>query len=99
MERAGIEYIEIERTPGYTPDTHFWLLVNIAESGEAARWYYLDPTELRDDGYNHSGCLLTSAQIEAYDRVRPNFYRHDTSVLPPVCDTVITPTPTLGIEE
>jgi hypothetical protein len=98
LERAGIEYIEIERTPGYTPDTHFWLLVNIAENGEDDRWYYFDPTELRDDGYNHSGCLLTLAQIEAYDRVRPDFYRHDVSALPPVCDIVITPTPTLGIE-
>ena len=95
LQRAGIEYIEIQRTPGYTDDTHYWLLVNIAEDGQTARWYYFDPTELRHDEYDHSGCLLTSAQLQAYDRVRPYFYLHDTAGLPPVCDEIITPTPEL----
>ena len=96
LQRAGIEYIEIQRTPGYTDDTHYWLLVNIAEDGEMARWYYFDPTELRHDEYDHSGCLLTSAQLQAYDRVRPYFYLHDIAGLPPVCDIIITPTPELN---
>ena len=99
LQRAGIEYIEIQRTPGYTDDTHYWLLVNIAEDGEKARWYYLDPTELRHDEYDHSGCLLTLAQLQAYDRVRPCFYLHDTASLPPVCEEIITPTPELSLGE
>ncbi|MBQ7337623.1 MAG: hypothetical protein IJW40_04110 [Clostridia bacterium] len=96
LHRAGIEYIEIQRSEGYTQDTHYWLLVNIAEPGQAARWYYFDPTELRNDDYNHSGCLLTAEQVGAYNRVRPHFYQHDTSSLPPICEQVITPTPELG---
>ena len=96
---SGIEYIEIQRTPGYTDDTHYWLLVNIAEDGEKARWYYYDPTELRHDEYDHSGCLLTLAQLQAYDRVRPCFYLHDTASLPPVCEEIITPTPELSLGE
>ncbi len=97
LHRLNIPYIEIRRSEGYTEDTHYWLLVNIAEQGEAARWYYFDTTELRSDGYNHSGCLLTAAQVQAYNRVRPYFYQHDASGLPTVCDTVITPTPELNI--
>ena len=99
LQRAGIEYLEIQRSPGYTEDTHYWLLVNIAEDGEDARWYYYDPTELRHDAYDHSGCLLTAAQLQAYDRVRPYFYQHDRTVLPTVCQEVITPTPELEMGE
>ena len=99
LKRAGIEFLEIQRQPGLTEDTHYWLMVNIAEPGEDARWYYLDPTELRDDGYRHSGCLLTEAQILAYDAVRPNFYAFDRTGYPAVCTQVITPTPELGIVE
>ena len=93
LERAGIEYLEIQRTPGYTEDTHYWLLVNIAEQGEAEQWYYFDPTELRRDEHYQSGCLLTLAQIEAYDAIRPYFYLHDATALPEVATRVITATP------
>ena len=99
LQRAGVEYLEIQRSPGYTEDTHYWLLVNIAEDGEDARWYYYDPTELRHDAYDHSGCLLTAAQLQAYDRVRPYFYQHDSAALPAVCQEVITPTPELEMGE
>jgi hypothetical protein len=98
LHRLGIPYMEIQRTAGLTEDTHYWLLVNIAEEGEADRWYYFDPTELREDEYRHSGCLLTLAQLEAYDAVRPYFYAHDVQSYPTTETKIITPTPELGLE-
>ncbi len=96
LQGAGIPYREIKRSEGYTEDTHYWLIVNIAEDGEAPRWYYFDTTELRQDDYNHSGCLLTAEQVWAYNRVRPYFYQHDDSLLPSIATKIITPTPALG---
>lgn len=89
--RAGVESLTIQRLPGYTEDTHFWLMVCL-DSGE---WYHLDPTELAADDYTHSGCLLTDAQIAAYNRVRPHFYEYDVSAYPTSGVRILTPTPKL----
>lgn len=101
LVRLGIEYRDIQRTAGIVDETHYWCMVNIGENGED-RWYHLDTCELRDDGYNHSGCLLTDAQIEAYNKVRVNsdgvsgyFYAYDKSAYPVSAVQVITPTPNL----
>lgn len=99
LHRLGIPYREIQRQDGLTEDTHYFLMVNIAEDGERERWYYFDTTELRHDGYQHSGCLLTEAQILAYNAVRPHFYSYDHTGYPAVESRVITPTPELGITE
>ena len=102
LERLGIEYLDIQRTPGIVDETHYWCLVNIGEGG-TDKWYHFDTCELRDDGYNHSGCLLTDAQIESYNRVREDsdgvtgyFYAYDKSSYPKSCDKIITPTPNLS---
>ena len=94
FDHLGIENISIVREKGYTPDTHYWSLVNIGTEDEPL-WYHFDCTELRDDGYNHSGCLLTDKQIDAYCKVRPYFYIYNKSGYPSVSSEIITQTPAL----
>ncbi len=94
FERCGIESLDIERLPIKSGETHYWSLVNIADEGEP-RWYHFDPTELRTDRYDHSGCLLTEKQINAYSRVREDFYLYDGSGYPSAAAEIITPTPRL----
>lgn len=93
LEYLGIENLDIQRTPGYTADTHYWSLVNIGSENEQL-WYHFDCTRLRAD-YNHSGCLLTLKQTEAYNKVRDSFYRYDKKSYPEVATEIITPTPAL----
>lgn len=94
MKRLGISYLEIQRTEGAADGTHYWCMVNIG-TDDSPRWYHLDTTRLRGDEYNHSGCLLTDKQVNAYNRVRRGFYAYDTSKYPDSFDAIITPTPNL----
>ena len=91
--RLGIDYREIQRTPGAADGTHYWILVNIGTADEP-RWYHFDCTHLRAS-YSHSGCLLTDAQIRAFNRVRAGFYAYDSGSYPASDKTVITRTPDL----
>ena len=91
--RLGIDYREIERTPGAAEGTHFWIMVNIG-TAEAPRWYHFDCTHLRAS-YSHSGCLLTDTQIKAFNRFRAGFYAYDSSAYPATDKTIITRTPDL----
>ena len=93
IRRLGLDYREIQRTPGLTEETHYWLMVNIGTSTDP-QWYHYDCTRLRAD-YNHSGCLLTDKQINAYNKVRPYFYAYDASQYPASATKIITKTPTL----
>jgi len=74
--------------------THYWSLVNISDDPQKDIWYHYDSCRLRAE-YNHSGCLLTEIQINAYNYVRENFYAYNTNLFPKTCDTIITPTPEL----
>lgn len=91
--RLGIDYREIERTPGAAEGTHFWIMVNIGTT-EEPRWYHFDCTHLRAS-YSHSGCLLTDQQIKAFNRFRAGFYAYDQSKYPATDKTIITRTPDL----
>ena len=91
--RLGIDYREIQRTPGAADGTHYWIMVNIG-SDEEPRWYHFDCTHLRAS-YSHSGCLLTDQQIKAFNRVRAGFYAYDSSNYPATDKKIITPTPDL----
>lgn len=91
--RLGIDYREIERTPGAAEGTHFWIMVNIGDD-EKPRWYHFDCTHLRAS-YSHSGCLLTDQQIKAFNRFRAGFYAYDSSKYPASDKTIITRTPDL----
>lgn len=91
--RLGIDYREIERTPGAAEGTHFWIMVNIG-TDEKPRWYHFDCTHLRAS-YSHSGCLLTDQQIKAFNRFRAGFYAYDSANYPATDKTIITRTPDL----
>ena len=91
--RLGIDYREIERTPGAAEGTHFWIMVNIGTT-EEPRWYHFDCTHLRAS-YSHSGCLLTDQQIKAFNRFRAGFYAYDQSKYPATDKKIITRTPDL----
>lgn len=90
----GLEYREIERTPGVEEGTHFWLMVNLGSS-ENPRWYHYDATRLRKT-YDNSGCFLTDKQLYAYNRMSGmTFYHYDSSAYPKTATEIITPTPEL----
>ena len=93
MERLGIPYKTIQRLPGYTEDTHYWMMVNIGTE-ESPCWYHYDVCRLGGE-YPHSGCLLTDVQVNAYNRARPHFYEYDPADYPATSTAIITPTENL----
>lgn len=93
FERLGIENMDIQRIPGFTDDTHYWSLVNVADAGAQAQWYHYDSTRLRDVPY--SGALLTDEQVDAFSRLRPNFYLYDRTGYPATSTVELTPRPDL----
>ncbi len=90
--RLGIDYREIQRTPGAAEGTHYWIMVNIGDE-KNPRWYHFDCTHIAVVG--HSSCLLTDRQIAAFNRLRAGFYAYDASGYPRSDTTEITPTPHL----
>ncbi len=93
FERLGIENLDVQRLPGFTDDTHFWSMINIAVQGETPIWYHYDATRIRDVAY--SGALLTDAQISAFSTKRPYFYYYDTAKYPASATEILIPRPDL----
>ena len=98
LDYVGIENMDIERSEDGVEGTHFWNYVNIGTSSVPA-WYHFDCTELSSK-YNESGCLLTNAQVKAYDEWRyddlgTNFRQYDKSKYPKAATKQITDTPNL----
>ncbi len=95
FERLGIENMDIQRLPGYTDNTHFWSLVNVG-TAEAPVWYHFDSTRLTA-AYNVSGCLLTDAQVAAYDAWRAgDYFRiYDKTGYPATSTQIVTDIPEL----
>ena len=92
--RLGVDYREIERTPGVAEGTHFWLMVNLGTNANP-RWYHYDATRLLRT-YENSGCLITEKQMYAYNRMAGmTFYAYRTTDYPATATEIITPTPTL----
>ncbi len=99
FERLGIENMDIQRTIGIVDERHYWNFVNIGTE-DAPRWYHFDACRL--SGVQHSGCLLTELQINAYTAQRTDdagnrnyFYAYDSSKYPAAETEIITPTPAL----
>ncbi len=99
FERLGIENIDVKRSEGIVDERHYWSMVNIG-SKAAPQWYHFDATRL--SGIQHSGCLLTDLQVQAYTRQRYDgqgingyFYAYDQTKYPASADRIITPTPSL----
>lgn len=99
FERLGIENIDIRRTEGIVDERHYWSMVNLG-SESAPRWYHFDATRL--SGIQHSGCLLTDLQVQAYTKQRTDengvgnyFYVYDVTKYPASDNRIITSTPSL----
>ena len=99
FERLGIENLDVQRTTGIVDERHYWNMVNIG-TADSPRWYHFDACRL--SGVQHSGCLLTDLQVQAYTRQRLDadgignyFYVYDTSKYPATDGTIITSTPSL----
>ena len=94
FERLGIENIDMKRTEGAAVGDHFWNLVNIGTK-DAPKWYHYDANPISGQ-YSVSGCLLTDAQVEAYDAWRGEAYRkYDKSGIPASAAEIITDIPEL----
>ncbi|MBQ2715550.1 MAG: transglutaminase domain-containing protein, partial [Clostridia bacterium] len=94
FERLGIENIDMKRTEGGAPGNHYWNLVNIGTK-DAPKWYHYDANPISGQ-YSVSGCLLTDAQIAAYDTWCGQGYRkYDKTGIPASTDEIITDIPEL----
>ena len=96
FERLGIENLDVQRLPGFTDDTHYWSMVNIAESNENPLWYHYDATRIREVSY--SGALLTDAQVDAFSEIRSYWYYYDRAKYPATPTEIITPRPDLNVD-
>lgn len=99
FERMGIENMDIQRTPGIVIERHYWNYINIGTK-DNPQWYHFDACRLA--GVQHSGCLLTTRQLDAYNSQRVDeygvgnyFYAYDKASYPASSDVIITPTPSL----
>lgn len=98
LNYLGIENMDIERSDDGIDGTHFWNYVNIGTK-EEPKWYHFDCTRLNAK-YNESGCLLTLAQVEAYDKWRYEsdhvyFRQYDKTKYPKTSTEIITETPNI----
>ena len=94
FERLGIENIDMKRAEGGAPGNHFWNLVNIGTK-DAPKWYHYDANPISGQ-YSVSGCLLTDAQVAAYDAWCGQGYRkYDASKVPESATETITDVPEL----
>ena len=94
FERLGIENIDMTRAEGGAPGNHYWNLVNIGTK-DAPKWYHYDANPISGE-YSVSGCLLTDAQIAAYDAWCGSGYRkYDASKVPASASEIITDIPEL----
>jgi hypothetical protein len=94
FERLGIENIDMKRAEGGAPGNHYWNLVNIGTK-DAPKWYHYDANPISGQ-YSVSGCLLTDAQVAAYDAWCGQGYRkYDASKVPASATETITDIPEL----
>lgn len=74
LTRAGIPNIMVTRYPA-VPNHHHWWNLAYVKGG----WYHFDTTPRRLKG---RFCLLTDAQLQAYERRSPGTYRYAKSTYP-----------------
>ena len=84
----------MKRAEGGAPGNHYWNLVNIGTK-DTPKWYHYDANPISGE-YSVSGCLLTDAQVAAYDAWCGSGYRkYDASKLPASASEIITDIPEL----
>ena len=94
FERLGIENVDMKRAEGSAAGEHYWNFVNIGTK-DAPKWYHYDANPISGQ-YSVSGCLLTDAQVAAYDTWRGEGYRkYDKTGIPASATEIITDIPEL----
>ena len=84
----------MKRAEGGAAGEHYWNLVNIGTK-DVPKWYHYDANPISGQ-YSVSGCLLTDAQVAAYDAWRGEGYRkYDASGIPASATEIITDIPEL----
>lgn len=81
FDRLGIEVLTVTRTPNALPSTHYWLLVN-TESTQAPAYYHWDCCPHYKE-YPLYSCLLTDAELLAYNDQVPHYYDFEADKYPP----------------
>ncbi len=78
FERLGLPNYTIQRDPASVrPTTHFWSLVSL-DGGKT--YYHFDSSPHIPPFMNT--CLITDAQCEEFNKVRPGYYDYDKSLYP-----------------
>lgn len=80
FDRIGIEVLTVIRTPNVLPSTHYWLLVNTG-THDAPTWYHWDGCPHYKE-YPLYSCLLTDAELLAYNDQVPHYYDFEADKYP-----------------
>lgn len=80
FDRLGIEALTVTRTPNALPSTHYWLLVNTG-THDAPTWYHWDCCPHYKE-YPLYSCLLTDAELLAYNDQVPHYYDFEADKYP-----------------
>lgn len=75
LTRAGIQNLEITRSVGARPTSHYWNLVYIDGEG----WYHFDSLTMKD---GTQFLLWTDAMIKEYDETHPGYHTYDADLYP-----------------
>jgi len=77
LERAGINNIQIRRTPGARSTNHYWNLIQIGGS-----WYHFDATP---NNFGFFGFMFTADEaLRISAHVSSNYYAYDPSLYPTI---------------
>lgn len=78
FERLGLENLSVTRKPNDVRTTsHYWNMVSL-DGGET--WYHFDSTPHLT--YPTRTCLITDADLEAFNELMPNYYYYDQGSFP-----------------
>ena len=78
FDRLGLENLSVTRMPNEVRTTsHYWNMVSL-DGGET--WYHFDTTPHMT--YPTRTCLVTDADLEAFNELMPNYYYFDQASFP-----------------
>lgn len=78
FDRLGIENLSVTRMENeIRTSSHYWNMVSL-DDGET--WYHFDATPHMT--YPTRTCLVTDADLEAFNQLMPNYYYFDTASFP-----------------
>lgn len=99
MERAGIQNMDIQRSPeiaAMVNERHYWSLVNIGTEANP-QWYHFDACHMSGTP-KPWGFLMTDEQLLQFSDKRENadgisgyFYVYDSTAYPPTSTQIFTP--------